>query len=173
MENFKNLIELISAGTVIVGTIVIAVKAVGFFNYKYDSDIRNLYIENCKKIRAIMGKIISAGEAENSDIYSAQVLLQDALIFLHKDVANYLKEVCDAIVVLTCYKVDLATHNLPEDKRQEYIDKNEDALNKILDLNKQSFLIYRKHIVKDGLGFDKFKKILDYKHDKKQLGKGK
>lgn len=166
MEDFKNWIELISAVTVIIGTIIVSVKAIGFFNYKYDSDIRNLYVENCKKIRAIMGKIISTGEVENRDVYSAQALLQDALIFLHEDVANYLKEVCDAIVILISYKVALVTHNIPEEKRQEYIGKSTDTLDKISDLNKQSFLIYRKHIVKDGLGFDKFKKILDYKHDK-------
>lgn len=166
MELAKSIIDLISSGLVLGGIIWGAWKAATFFNYKYDSDIRNLYIENCKKIRSIMGKVISCREADNNDIYQIQTLLQDALIFLHKDIVNYLKNVCDAMISLNCYKIDLEAFYGTDAERKEYFSKHTDAFNRLVDLNKMSFLVYRKHIVKDGLGFDKFKKILDYKYDK-------
>ena len=62
--------------------------------------------------------------------------------------------------------VALETFYGTDAERKEYFSKHTDAFNRLVDLNKMSFLVYRKHIVKDGLGFDKFKKILDYKYDK-------
>lgn len=163
MELAKSIIDLISSGLVLGGIMWGAWKAVTFFNYKYDSDIRNLYIENCKKIRSIMGKVISTREADDNDIKLAQTLLQDALIFLHEDIVDYLKNVCNAIIDLNCYKIDLEIFYGTEMERKEYFSRNTNAFNRLVNFNKQSFLVYRKHIVKDGLRFDKFKKILDYK----------
>lgn len=163
MELAKSIIELISSGLILVGIIWGSIKAKAFFSYKYDAETRNMYIESCKQIRNIMGIIINEREATDNDINQVQVLLQDALIFLHEDIANYLHDVCKAMIDLNCYKIDLEAFYGTENERKEYMERHTQAYNKIISLNKQSFLVYRKHIVNDGLGFDKFKKILDYK----------
>ena len=167
MELAKSIIDLVSSGLILGGIIWGAFKAKAFFSYKYDTEIRNMYIGNCKQARDVMGKVITTREVTNDDFHNIQTLLQDALIFLHKDIANYLKKVCDSMIDLNYYKIDLKSFYGTNTERKEYLSKHTDAFNRLVDLNKQSFLIYRKHIVNDGLGFDEFKKILDYKHDKK------
>ncbi len=166
IELAKSIIDLISSIFILGGIIWAAYKAVALFNYKYDAEIRNMYIQNCKNVRKIMGKVMTTGIVDESDCEEIKRNLQDAMLFLHEDVVNFTFQVYN---VITSLKDNIITleDTFDASVKKEKAEKIYKARNRLVDLNKKSLSIYRKHIVKDGLTSEKFKKILDIKNDKK------
>ena len=166
MELAKSIIELISSICVLGGVIWMAYKAVALFHYKYDAEIRNMYIENCRNVRNIMGKVMTTGEIDEFDCEGIKINLQDAMLFLHEDVVKFVSQVYNIITSLKDNKISLEdTFEGPD--RKIRIEKREVARNTLVDLNRKSLLIYRKHIVKDRLTSEKLEKILNIGNDKK------
>lgn len=166
MEMTKSIIDLLSSFCVLGGVLLAAYKAIALFNYKYDAEIRNMYIENCRNVRNIMGKIMITGVIDESDCEEIKRNLQDAMLFLHEDVVKFVSQVYNVITSLKDNEITLED-TYDEPVRKIKIERSEIARNTLVELNKKSLLVYRKHIVKDGLTSEKFKKILNIENNKK------
>ena len=162
MELAKSIIELISSGLVLVGIIWGTWKAKAFFSYKYDAEIRSMYIKNCNNVREIMGRIISRGEAKESDIKAIRQPLQDAYLFLHQDIIKFLQKVYKVTVDMWENSLTLETFNEPTQTQKQQIELHDKLMLEMKSLNKQSYKLYRKHIVNDGFNASKFEELLNY-----------
>ena len=163
MELAKEIIELLTSICFLIGTIVAGYKATMFFSYKHDTEIRKLYINNCKEVRKIMGKIIQTRKADLNDFYQLSSLFQDAVLFLHKDIVAFVREVLTTVNRFEATNMSLKDIFENENNKQETIKQNNLAFDKLCELNKKSFEVYRKHILHDGLGIITSEELLNLK----------
>ena len=164
MEKWKLFIELVTSICFLIGTIWAGIKAITLFKYRYDADVRGMYINSCYKIRQIMGEIISQGKASKNHLDNIKNLLQDALVFLHKDVAIFIKDVYNTTLDIIEYEYSLATFYQSEKDENEQQQKWTKAFEKMKELNKRSYIIYRKYILDNKLTLQEFENILNDKH---------
>ncbi len=160
MELAKSVIDLISSIFILGGIIWATYKAVALFNYRYDSEIRKMYIDNCKSIREIIGRVMISGVVTTNDYEEVKEVFQNSVLFLHKDVVDFTFQVYNVIATIEYNEIDLADA-YDDNIRKEKAEKICNARNKLVDLNKKSLIIYRKHIVNDGINFGRFKDIIN------------
>lgn len=109
------------------------------FKYKFDENIRNLYIEHSKKVYSILKNLSSRFSLD----LEHEKLLKEALIeaetYLHNDIVNYVEEIRQVSISLKLEDQNLSKTN--DDKKFLTQTENVEIL-----FNKHS-KIYRKFIL--------------------------
>jgi len=150
MEYWKSIIELISSISILIAAIIGA----NAFKYKHDSSIRDLYVENCQKIREVLGYVFAKGNINDEMQNQAKCAYQEASIYLHSDIVDFTKTIFDLLCDLEMYVDEL--EDLPVGPERSKIAKlKRDVTKQLYELNKKSMNVYRQHIVQDSI----FKKI--------------
>lgn len=147
MEYWKDFFELLSS----IFFLIAAIIGMSAFKYKYDSNTRDLYIENSKKIREVLGYIISYGKI-NPEMYNqARIAFQEASLYLHSDIIAFTEKVLDLIIELEKYGSQLEDLKVGE-KRSKIVHLEAKVKEQLWNLNKEALNIYRKHIVQSPIG---------------------
>lgn len=136
--------SILSSLTIIIGTIAVALT----FRYKFDSEIRNLYIKNCEKICDALDELTRTGNVTN-EMYN-QILLAflDAQIYLHKDIVDFTDDIRKKIIDLQTKQMESENLKVGEKRSQNY--KESCDIKIYLDnKRKEARKFYRKHIVSE------------------------
>lgn len=141
IEFTKTIIELISSIFILIAAIIGKIA----FKYKYDANVRDLYIENCKKIKEVL-LFASSGNITAEIITQIREVKNDAEIYLHKDIIDFVNQVFDSICNKKCYE-DKLTGILDEEKRVKIIELSSQESLQISNLLRKTAEVYRKHIV--------------------------
>lgn len=88
-QNIKLFIDIITSLFIFIG----AIFAYLTFKYKFDSSIRDLYIENIKAVYSILENIIENREINITQIDKIQELELYSKIYLHSDISHFIKVV--------------------------------------------------------------------------------
>lgn len=144
IDYIDKIASILSSLTIIIGSIILASS----FRYKFDSEIRNLYIKNCETVREALSKITANGTASNDDYLKINSALLDAEIYLHKSIVVFLKELKEKIVILQMNEKLLETLP-PGEERNEKTQKVTDTLIYIGEKVKILKNIYRKYIISE------------------------
>jgi hypothetical protein len=142
MEFWKSFFELISS----IFFLSAAIIGASAFKYKYDANIRDLHIENCKKIREVLNYFTS-NDKNNYELFEqAREASYEAELYLHSDIIAFTKKVLDLVNRFEMYTSSLNVLK-DEEKIAKTSNKKEDVKEQLLSLKKESLSLYRKHIV--------------------------
>ncbi len=121
-----------------------------FFEYKHNTDVRNLYIEHANKI----DKIFTLHNLHSRMPDEMRQLIfevsKEAVLYLHKDIVYFVEELKSLLYDLdfNYYMLD----DLPVGEERTKICKTiYDLKMKIHNMQKEYLKIYRKHILNDGI----------------------
>jgi len=153
MEVFKSFIELLSS----IFFLFAAIIGANAFMYKHDSSIRDLYIENCKKIREVLGYVYRSGNINPEMHNLAKEAFQEASIYLHADIIKFTDDVLMLLIKVNCCQSKLDGLEVGP-KRSLVCNNQAQYLIELDELNKKSMDVYRKHIVQDSM----FKKAKEW-----------
>lgn len=154
-ENTKIILETFVA----FGILVAGCSSFKLFKYKVDSEDRKLYLENCLAVRKVLGKIHERGVADINDVNTLNIAYQNALLYLDKEILDFVKKVSDLVIALHVINV---SPELPVgDEKTKLAKKMANILKELDEYNTKSFEIYRRHIVSEPIKDIKnwFKKI--------------
>lgn len=144
-ENTKIILETFVA----FGILVAGCSGFKLFKYKVDSEDRKLYLENCLAVRKVLGKIHERGVADINDVNTLNIAYQNALLYLDKEISDFVKKVLDLIIALHVINV---SPELPVgDERTKLAKKKGNILKELDEYNTKAFEIYRHHIVSEPL----------------------
>ena len=120
-----------------------------FFKHKTDESIRNLYIENIKQLDKIFSKFFSLGKLDEETRRLIFEVCENASLYLHKDIVNYISKIKDLIFeheLLNCQLRD----DISGEKRNKICDREYYIMLELFDLADKSIGLYRKQILYDG-----------------------
>ncbi len=159
-ENAKTILETLVA----LGILIAGFSGFKLFKYKVNSEDRKLYLENCLAVRKVLGKIYENGVADNNDINTLSIAYQNALIYLDKEISDFVKKVSDLVISL--YGINISPELPVGEERTKLAEKMKHILLELDECNKQSIEIYRHHIVSEPIKDFKnwFKKIKPLLH---------
>lgn len=159
-ENAKTILETLVA----LGILVAGFSGFKLFKYKVNSEDRKLYLENCLVVRKVLGKILQYSNADLEDVETLSIAYQNALLYLDKEISDFVKKVSDLVISLHVMTI---SPELPVgEERTKLAEKMEHILSELDECNKQSIEIYRHHIVSEPIKDFKnwFKKINPLSH---------
>ncbi len=131
------------------------------FKYKHDEHVRNLYIENAKKLDLIFKDIFKHANIDDKYFNLLQEIQKEAMLYLHKDIVQYIEKLRDLIVALHVLKEKMSNLNIDKDERNRLIKLHAEKLKEISNLYKDFYKIYRKQIINDGIDWNKYSKFFD------------
>lgn len=158
-ENAKTILETLVA----LGILVAGFSGFKLFKYKVNSEDRKLYLENCLVVRKVLGKILQYSNADLEDVETLSIAYQNALLYLDKEISDFISEVIDLVTEL---HVCCIQNNPIGDKRTQNAEKIGKILSALDKYNKKSIDVYRHHIVSEPIKDFKnwFKKINPLSH---------
>ena len=159
-ENAKTILETLVA----FGILIAGFSGFKLFKYKVNSEDRKLYLENCLAVRKVLGKIYENGVADNNDINILSIAYQNALIYLEKEISDFVKKILDLVTQLSLIEI---SQEFPKgEERKKLTEQMKQILLTLDECNKQSIEIYRHHIVSEPIKDFKnwFKKINPLSH---------
>ena len=151
IEVLDKIASILSSLTIIIGSLVVAYS----FRYKFDSEVRNLYIKNCEKICEALDKVATTGEVSNEAYNQITLAFLDSQIYLHNDIIEFTEDIRKKVINLQCKQMQLENLDVGAERNQKC---DEEAKLKV-DLDnkrKEARKIYRKYIVNEP--FAKFSK---------------
>ncbi len=153
-ENAKTILETLVA----FGILIAGFSGFKLFKYKVNSEDRKLYLENCLSVRKVLGKITQYSNADLKDVDTLSIAYQNALLYLDKEISDFISEVLDLVKKL---HVCCIQNNPVGAKRTQNAEKIGEILSALDKYNKKSIDVYRHHIVSEPLKDFKnwFKKI--------------
>lgn len=142
-ENTKIILETFVAFSIL----VTGCSGFKLFKYKVGSKNRKLYLENCLAVRKVLGKIHERGVADINDVNTLNIAYQNALLYLDKEISDFVKKVSDLVIALHVINV---SPELPVgDEKTKLAKKMANILKELDEYNTKSFEIYRRHIVSE------------------------
>lgn len=142
IENIKTILEAICC----FGVILTAIVALPVFKYKVGAEERKLYLENANKVREVLGYVFQSGRIDDSNLAKLGVALQEASLYLNKDIVEFIDEIHKSLIRLFVIQLKLDKLEVG-DERTKLCDEMEKILNSMDNYSKESIAIYRKHIV--------------------------
>ena len=131
------------------------------FKYKHDEHVINLYIENAKKLDLIFKDIFKHANIDDKYFNLLQEIQKEAMLYLHKDIVQYIEKLRDLIVALHVLKEKMSNRNIDKDEENRLIKLHAEKLKEISNLYKDFYKIYRKQILNDGIDWTKYSKFFD------------
>lgn len=160
VENIKTILETLVA----LGILIAGISGFKLFKYKVNSEDRKLYLENCIAVRKVLGKIYENGVADTNDVNTLSIAYQNALLYLDKEISDFVKKVADLVISL--HVITISPELPVGEERTKLAEKMGHILSELDECNKQSIEIYRHHIVSEPIKDFKnwFKKINPLSH---------
>ena len=155
MEYWKSIIEFITSLFFLAAAIIGA----GAFKYKNDANIRDLYIENCKKIRKLIKDVCSNGNVSVDVLNQSYDACVEARLYLHPDISEFISKLRTYIVTISCNNLRLNKKDIDSEEHTNLINESVNAQIQLSNLYESSIEIYRKHIVQNPTEW--FKRQLD------------
>ena len=143
-ENAKTILETLVA----FGILIAGVSGFKLFKYKVNSEDGKLYLENCIAVRKILGKISQYSNADLKDVETLSIAYQNALLYLDKEISDFISEVLDLVTELY---VCCIQNNPVGDEKTQNAEKIGEVLSALDKYNKKSIDVYRHHIVSEPL----------------------
>lgn len=146
MEHWKEHFELASSIVFFIATII------GYFafKYRYDANVRDLYIENCKNLQKILKNFTGSNHVNIELIQEASNVLSESKLYLHSDIINLNEKVLNLLSEYYPISKRLSDNSfLDEETRLNKIHRQSKIELELDDLYKNSYKIYRKHIIQN------------------------
>jgi len=131
-----------------------AIYACFIFKYKHETDIRKLYIDNCKKVEIVLSEFFHTGDIKPESQNILFEAYREAALYLHKDIVNLLGNIKKCIIRMEVLKYKLEPEN-DINKREILCNELYELDVKLSEYNNERIELYRKHIIKDGLDIKK------------------
>ena len=144
VENIKTILETICC----LGVILTAIFALPVFKYKMGAEERKLYLENANKVREVLGFVFQSGRIDDSNLAKLGVALQEASLYLNKDIVEFIDEIHKSLIRLFVIQLKLDKLEVGNE-RTKLCNEMEKILNSMDNYSKESISIYRKHIVQE------------------------
>ena len=120
-----------------------------FFEYKHDENIRNLYIENAKKLKKIYQKFFTSKQLDNETRILLFEISEEAALYLHKEIVLHIEKVKSLIFEYIALNIKLDRYKETEE-RKKICDRMYKIDMEIYNHSEEYLQLYRKQIIQDG-----------------------
>lgn len=155
-ENKINVfIDVIMHITIIFGTL----WAIFAFKYKYDANVRALYIENSRKMENLFAEFFQTGNVTPETQNIVFEAYREATLYLHKDIVKIISDIKECIIKMDVLKMRLEP-TIDDNERKRICDELYELDLKMSDYSAKLTKSYRKHILNDGINLEELKEKL-------------
>lgn len=120
-----------------------------FFEYKQDDSVRNLYIENAKKLKIIYQNYFASMRVDDNTRNLLFEIYDEASLYLHRDVVTHIEKVKS--LMFEDMSLNASLNGIKDvNKKEELINRLHIISNEINELSKEYLQVYRNHILQDG-----------------------
>ena len=155
-QNIKLLIDVITSLCIFIG----AIFAYLTFKYKFDSSIRDLYIENSKSVYSILENIIEQQEINIKQVDKMQELELYSKIYLHSDISHFINIIHGQLTTMWGITLKIESIGSCEDinskvnveklkEKSEYEQQKQQSKEELIKYKNNLPDIYRKHIISE------------------------
>ena len=145
-------IDTIMHITIIIG----ALWAMFAFKYKYDANVRALYIENSRKMENLFAEFFQTGNVTPETQNIVFEAYREAALYLHKDIVKIISEIKECIIRMDVLKMQLKP-NVDDNERKRMCEELYELDLKMSDYSAKLTKSYRKHILNDGMNLEELK----------------
>jgi len=125
------------------------------FKYKFDTDLRNLYIKNCEKVLSGLRQIGRDAYISNETLSLFASARQEAEIYLHREIFNFVDDLYSKSIKLNYYNRKLEKLDVGEE-RSKICAKEAEILDYFTDKLRDIRSFYRKFLINEINFYDKY-----------------